>query len=95
MRAGAARVGTADQTGGDPVAADSAGGVPVPGSDRPLVEAVLRALRLLDCFDRGCPEMTLAEFVRRSGYSKTTTHRLLTTLEYAGGSNEARAAPSA
>jgi DNA-binding IclR family transcriptional regulator len=53
-------------------------------SDRAVVGSVLRALRLLDCFERGRPEMSLAELVRRSGYSKTTTYRLLLTLEAAG-----------
>ncbi len=51
---------------------------------RPVVESVLRAMRLLDCFEIGRPEMTLAELVRCGGYSKTTTYRLLTTLEEAG-----------
>ncbi len=51
---------------------------------RVLVGSVLKALRLLDLFDRGQPEMSLAEFVRRSGYSKSTTYRLLVTLEEAG-----------
>lgn len=45
---------------------------------------MLRATRLLACFRRGEPELTLAELVRRGGYSKTTTYRLLTTLEVAG-----------
>jgi DNA-binding IclR family transcriptional regulator len=48
------------------------------------VESVLRALRLLDCFEIGRPEMTLPDLVRCGGYSKTTTYRLLTTLEAAG-----------
>jgi len=51
---------------------------------QPYVESVLRATRLLDCFRRGEPALPLAELVRRSGYSKTTTYRLLTTLEVAG-----------
>jgi DNA-binding IclR family transcriptional regulator len=41
-------------------------------------------MRLLDLFDRGRPEMSLAEFARRSGYSKSTTYRLLVTLVQAG-----------
>jgi DNA-binding IclR family transcriptional regulator len=53
-------------------------------SGRFLVGSVLRALKLLDCFHRGHPELSLAEFVRRSGYSKSTTYRLLLTLEHAG-----------
>ena len=48
------------------------------------VESVLRALRLLDCFEQGRPEMSLGDFVRCTGYSKTTTYRLLLTLEEAG-----------
>ena len=51
---------------------------------RVLVGSVLRAMRLLDLFDRGRPEMSLAEFARRSGYSKSTTYRLLITLVEAG-----------
>src|SRR3954452_16017262 len=51
---------------------------------RVLVGSVLRAMRLLDLFERGRPEMTLAEFVRRGGYSKSTTYRLLVTLQEAG-----------
>ena len=57
---------------------------PVDRADRAVVGSVLRALRLLDCFERGRPEMTLAELVRCSGYSKTTAYRLLLTLEEAG-----------
>ena len=53
-------------------------------ASREVVSSVLRALRLLDCFERGHPELTLPEFVRRGGYPKTTTYRLLITLESAG-----------
>jgi DNA-binding IclR family transcriptional regulator len=55
-----------------------------PEEHRPVVESVVRAVRLLECFEPGEPELPLATFVRRSGYSKTTTHRLLTTLKSAG-----------
>lgn len=55
-----------------------------PERGRALVGSVLRAMRLLDLFDRGRPEMSLAEFARRSGYSKSTTYRLLITLVEAG-----------
>jgi DNA-binding IclR family transcriptional regulator len=41
-------------------------------------------MRLLDLFERGRPEMSLAEFARRSGHSKSTTYRLLLTLVEAG-----------
>ena len=50
----------------------------------PVVASVLRALRLLECFQEAGPELSLTELSRRGGYSKTTTHRLLTTL-VAGG----------
>jgi DNA-binding IclR family transcriptional regulator len=64
--------------------ADGAHGAVEVRSDRAVVGSVLRALRLLDCFERGRPEMSLAELVRCSGYSKTTAYRLLLTLEEAG-----------
>lgn len=49
-----------------------------------VVNGLLRGMRLLDCFEPGRPEMTLADLVRASGYSKTSTYRLLITLEQAG-----------
>jgi DNA-binding IclR family transcriptional regulator len=49
-----------------------------------IVESVMRACRLLGCFRRDRPEMSLTEFVRCAGYSKSTTYRLLATLEAAG-----------
>ena len=49
-----------------------------------VVTSVLRALRLLELFEPGRPEMSLADFVRSSGFSKTTAYRLLITLEKAG-----------
>ena len=54
------------------------------GPGGPVVESVLRALRLLECFRTGEPELSLAELVRRSGYSKSTAHRLLHTLQVGG-----------
>jgi DNA-binding IclR family transcriptional regulator len=38
----------------------------------------------MECFTGGQPEMRLTELVEASGYSKTSTFRLLTTLEHAG-----------
>lgn len=49
-----------------------------------VVTSVLRALRLLELFEPGRPEMSLADFVRLGGLSKTTTYRLLITLEKSG-----------
>jgi DNA-binding IclR family transcriptional regulator len=54
------------------------------GTSTPIVEAVVRAFRLLDCFRPEEPELSLNEFVRRGGYSKTTTYRLLMTLQHVG-----------
>src|SRR3954454_14381847 len=51
---------------------------------RMVVTSVVRALQLLELFEPGHPEMPLADFVRRSGLSKTTAYRLLITLEKAG-----------
>jgi DNA-binding IclR family transcriptional regulator len=73
----------ADRADGADSAAGADGATEV-RSDRAVVGSVLRALRLLDCFERGRPEMSLAELVRCSGYSKTTAYRLLLTLEEAG-----------
>lgn len=53
-------------------------------NDRRIVTSVMRALRLLECFSHEQPELSLAEFSRRSGLNKTTVHRLLATLERAG-----------
>src|SRR5688500_8861072 len=51
---------------------------------RDLVGALLRGLRLLECFTLDQPEMTLAQLVKAGGYSKTSTYRQLGTLEHAG-----------
>jgi DNA-binding IclR family transcriptional regulator len=45
------------------------------------VRAVGRAISILDCFTLEQPELKLTEISVRLGLSKTTTHRLLTTLE--------------
>ena len=54
------------------------------GQSTGRVASVLRATRLLDCFEQGRPELTLRDAVRATGFSKTTAYRLLTTLERAG-----------
>lgn len=53
-------------------------------SDKRTVTSVQRALHLLECFSHERPELTLAELARSSELNKTTTHRLLATLEAAG-----------
>jgi len=50
-------------------------------SSDPIVRAVARAISILDCFTLEQPELNLTEISVRLGLSKTTTHRLLTTLE--------------
>jgi DNA-binding IclR family transcriptional regulator len=52
--------------------------------DPSTVESVMRAARLMSCFQPGEPTLALPELVQRSGYSKTTTYRLLLTLVQAG-----------
>lgn len=48
------------------------------------IASVEKAVRLLELFDDETPQLTLAEMVRRGGYTRTTTHRLVTTLERLG-----------
>jgi IclR family KDG regulon transcriptional repressor len=45
------------------------------------VRAVVRAISILEQFDLERPELTLTEISAGIGLSKSTTHRLLTTLE--------------
>lgn len=45
------------------------------------VAAVAKAITLLELFGEGSVELTLSELVDRGGYTRTTTHRLLSTLE--------------
>jgi DNA-binding IclR family transcriptional regulator len=51
------------------------------GLEETGVASVVRALRILSSFDYEHPELGLTEIVRRTGYSKSTVHRLLRTLE--------------
>lgn len=48
------------------------------------VAAVAKAITLLELFGEGSGELTLTELVDRGGYTRTTTHRLLSTLELMG-----------
>lgn len=48
------------------------------------VEAVERALSILDAFDRGAPALTLADLARRTGLYKSTVLRLAGSLQYCG-----------
>lgn len=49
-----------------------------------IVTSVVKALRLLECFNGAAPELSLAELAQLSGLNKTTTHRLLASLKLAG-----------
>ncbi|MGE4336172.1 MAG: IclR family transcriptional regulator [Pigmentiphaga sp.] len=49
-----------------------------------MVRAVMRALAILDEFDRASPMLSLQEISERIGMAKATTFRLVNTLERAG-----------
>lgn len=53
-------------------------------SDNKGVEAVERALSILDCFEPGCEEMSLADLSRKTGLYKSTILRLAVSLERFG-----------
>jgi IclR family KDG regulon transcriptional repressor len=56
-----------------------------PGRPRALpVESVRRALRILRCFTPERPELGVSDIARILGFHKSTTHRLLNTLELEG-----------
>ncbi len=67
----------------EPVPTESGSSEQSPAPARPVSTSTLRALQLLECFFE-TPVLSLAQLVRASGYSKTTTHRLATTLVEAG-----------
>ncbi len=48
------------------------------------VNSVLRACRILELFSTVSPELSLSEVAVRTGLSRPTAHRLLSTLELAG-----------
>lgn len=63
------------------------------------VEAVERALQILDCFDQRTPELGLADLSRRTGLYKSTILRLAASLEkfghlVRGGDGRFRLGPS-
>ena len=49
--------------------------------DKLLVGSVVKAFRILDCFDDKNRILTLADITRKTGYPKTTVYGLLSTLE--------------
>ncbi|WP_141016104.1 IclR family transcriptional regulator [Nocardioides sambongensis] len=48
------------------------------------VASVVKAVRLLELFTDGEPSLSFGQLVELSGFSRTTTHRLLGTLELVG-----------
>lgn len=48
------------------------------------VAAVAKAITLLELFGEGSAELSLNDLVEGGGYTRTTTHRLLSTLELMG-----------
>ncbi|MBY6414642.1 IclR family transcriptional regulator [Rhodococcus sp. BP-252] len=48
------------------------------------IASVVKATRILEAFDRESPELSINELVKRCGYTRTTTHRVLATLELTG-----------
>lgn len=48
------------------------------------VASVEKAVRLLELFSETTPRLALSDLVSRGGYTRTTTYRLLSTLERAG-----------
>ncbi len=64
------------------------------------VEAVDRALKILECFTPEAPELSLAELANRTGYYKSTLLRLCVSLErfgyvIRGGDGKFRLGPAA
>lgn len=56
----------------------------IPEISVPTIGAVSRALRVLRCFSVDTPELGVSEIARRTELHKSTTHRLLATLESEG-----------
>ena len=57
---------------------------PAEGTERSPVRAVQRALRLLECFSEGQPNLALTECARKAGLPVSTAYRLLASLENSG-----------
>jgi urocanate hydratase len=57
---------------------------PAEGTERASVRAAQRALRLLECFSEGQPNLALTECARAAGLPVSTAFRLLATLENSG-----------
>lgn len=57
-----------------------------PPSARPDegLKSLVKVMRILDMFSRAARSLSLAEICQRSGYPKSTTHRLLSSMREAG-----------
>ncbi|MEV0733358.1 IclR family transcriptional regulator [Polymorphospora sp. NPDC050346] len=64
-------------------AASPAGRIP-PASDKNIVNSVLKAAKLVELLSAHQPDMSLAELAGATEMTKSTTRRLLATLEEAG-----------
>ena len=48
------------------------------------IASVVKATKILESFDPESPELTIQELMKRCGYTRTTTYRILDTLELVG-----------
>ena len=48
------------------------------------IASVVKATKILESFDHETPELSLHDLVERCGYTRTTTYRILATLELTG-----------
>lgn len=48
------------------------------------VASVVKAVQLLELFTDAAPQLSLSELIERGGHTRTTTHRLVSTLERVG-----------
>jgi DNA-binding IclR family transcriptional regulator len=54
------------------------------GSGRPMVSSVVKALEVLQAFDQGNPSLSIGQISSRLAMPKSSTHRLVATLERQG-----------
>ncbi|MFB6394425.1 IclR family transcriptional regulator [Polymorphospora lycopeni] len=69
---------------GEPVAGDHDDSVPVSDDDKNIVNSVLKAAKLIELLSAHQSDMGLAELAGATEMTKSTTRRLLATLEEAG-----------
>jgi DNA-binding IclR family transcriptional regulator len=52
--------------------------------DKETIGSIVKAGRVLDCFSRSHPSLTVAEICRETGYSRASVYRLVSTLQGLG-----------